>query len=606
MFGAEFQLSVYAKELVVGEIFVRIYNLQPEFKLDEPKKVCIDLLDFLKEKAQTITGFAASDSKKPTVPAKPKNPDLIVDLSDLEWVDVKASGSQITVIEQGEMVLDALANVLLNNPGIEIILIGQFSLISQFLRAHQYPNIQAKALKILSIAASNKECINDIAASFQLGSLLVLLSKLQKSANVIFRILIALSTTGNVVKLLLEYGGLVYTLNIFCDEKTTNETRTLASELLSKLQSDKLTGPRWTRFIIRYLPPIFADSIRDNPANAVQMFDSTTENPELIWNDDIKGNVRRSIKESVDKLVVAQLSDPNAKWNPPAGEEVLYKSTIEGEIIVGGVYIRLFNTNPNWTVRHPKQFATELMEKVLELMQSPNKHLEQITTALVALFQYHPSTADQIPAQGYLPQFCSAMTSNNPLTSKTALLILDQLATNTYCADSLGTLPIVKGILICMKQQPSLIGEAAHALKFLTKRCTSELAQQFISTGIIQYLLELLGTNLNQVNNPGAAKAEIVDALKAVARDLQYGEAINDILNKSSIWAEYRDQRHDLFLPSSRNQAITGMLLFAFWFINYFLGPANMGVAGYLTNDMFTPPPRANAPPPRSSDTPEK
>lgn len=33
LFGAEFRLSVYAAELVVGEIFVRIYNAQPEFKL---------------------------------------------------------------------------------------------------------------------------------------------------------------------------------------------------------------------------------------------------------------------------------------------------------------------------------------------------------------------------------------------------------------------------------------------------------------------------------------------------------------------------------------------------------------------------------------------
>uniref|UniRef100_A0A183C1S2 J domain-containing protein n=1 Tax=Globodera pallida TaxID=36090 RepID=A0A183C1S2_GLOPA len=33
LFGAEFKLSVYAAELVVGEIFVRIYNTQPEFKL---------------------------------------------------------------------------------------------------------------------------------------------------------------------------------------------------------------------------------------------------------------------------------------------------------------------------------------------------------------------------------------------------------------------------------------------------------------------------------------------------------------------------------------------------------------------------------------------
>ena len=33
LFGAEFNLSIHAKELIVGDIFVRIYNEQPTFPL---------------------------------------------------------------------------------------------------------------------------------------------------------------------------------------------------------------------------------------------------------------------------------------------------------------------------------------------------------------------------------------------------------------------------------------------------------------------------------------------------------------------------------------------------------------------------------------------
>lgn len=33
LYGAEFKLGVYASELIVGDIFVRIYNAQPEFRL---------------------------------------------------------------------------------------------------------------------------------------------------------------------------------------------------------------------------------------------------------------------------------------------------------------------------------------------------------------------------------------------------------------------------------------------------------------------------------------------------------------------------------------------------------------------------------------------
>lgn len=58
------------------------------------------------------------------------------------------------------------------------------------------------------------------------------------------------------------------------------------------------------------------------------------------------------------------------------------------------------------------------------------------------------------------------------------------------------------------------------------------------------------------VTNPAAAKAEIVDALKALCLDLQFGEEIQAALNKSSIWSQYKDQRHDLFLPAPQVQAI--------------------------------------------------
>lgn len=47
-----------------------------------------------------------------------------------------------------------------------------------------------------------------------------------------------------------------------------------------------------------------------------------------------------------------------------------------------------------------------------------------------------------------------------------------------------------------MQQQPKLIGDVSHSLKFLLKRATSELCEQMISTGIISYLLKILGDQL--------------------------------------------------------------------------------------------------------------
>jgi DnaJ family protein C protein 13 len=200
-------------------------------------------------------------------------------------------------------------------------------------------------------------------------------------------------------------------LQVLCADRSEQpeNLRLLAAELLAKLQADKLTGPRWTRFIVRYLPPIFADSLRDSPSSAIQMFDSTTENPELIWNDDIRQGVKQLVGQQLQELLIAQSRDISAKWNVSvqpnansAEEPTAYNSAIANELIIGGVFIRLFNKNPGWTVRHPKQFATELMESVLELMQKPNKNLEPITEALVLLIANHPGTADQVYSLFYL------------------------------------------------------------------------------------------------------------------------------------------------------------------------------------------------------------
>ncbi|VDO77911.1 unnamed protein product, partial [Onchocerca flexuosa] len=100
---------------------------------------------------------------------------------------------------------------------------------------------------------------------------------------------------------------------------------------------------------------------------------------------------------------------------------------------------------------------------------------------------------------------------------------------------------------------------------------------------MVEYLLQLLDDSMKGVENVAAAKAEIVDALKNVSLDLQYGARIAEILNESSIWAQYKDQRHDLFIPANNVHAITG---------------APSGIAGYLTDRMFTPPSTNFTPPP--------
>jgi hypothetical protein len=53
------------------------------------------------------------------------------------------------------MVLDALNNVLSHNSEISYLLIGQFEMLSKYLRLNHLPNVQSKTLGVVSKAATN-------------------------------------------------------------------------------------------------------------------------------------------------------------------------------------------------------------------------------------------------------------------------------------------------------------------------------------------------------------------------------------------------------------------------------------------------------------------
>lgn len=76
---------------------------------------------------------------------------------------------------------------------------------------------------------------------------------------------------------------------------------------------------------------------------------------------------------------------------------------------------------------------------------------------------------------------------------------------------------------------------------------------------MVPYLLNILEGRLDVIDNPATTKAQIVKALKAMTKSLLLGEKVNAILEKSSVWAEYKDQRHDLFISNASNSGyLTG------------------------------------------------
>jgi len=103
------------------------------------------------------------------------------------------------------------------------------------------------------------------------------------------------------------------------------------------------------------------------------MISGCHENPELIWNDEAREKVCGTVRSMVKRFHADQKTNILHKFNLPEDFAVVYTEAA-GEVVVGGVFLRLFIANPGWVLRKPKEFLTELLERwcALTATQSPN------------------------------------------------------------------------------------------------------------------------------------------------------------------------------------------------------------------------------------------
>uniref|UniRef100_A0A4W4F3A4 J domain-containing protein n=1 Tax=Electrophorus electricus TaxID=8005 RepID=A0A4W4F3A4_ELEEL len=538
-FGAEFVFSEHGKELIVGEIFVRVYNEQPAFPLEHPKAFAASLLDYVGSQAQYLhTLLAMSQTNKVESQQHAQR---------LRWA---------------EMALEALRNVIRNNPGSETECIGHFKLLFSLLRVHGAGKVQQLALEVVNTVTSNQECVGNIAESLVLANLLVLLHSLPSSRQLVLETLHALTSNTKIVKEAMAKGALIYLLDLFCNS-THPQVRTQTAELFSKMTSDKLVGPKVRLTLMRFLPGVFMDAMRDNAEAAVHIFEGTHENPELIWNDASRETVSTTVREMMLDHFRQQKDNPDVNWKLPEDFTVAYAAG-QGELEVGGVFLRIFITQPGWVLRKPREFLVSLLETLTQLLEKNNPNgeaLEMVTTAAVCLFSTQTQLADQVPPLGHLPRILAALNHKNNAIPKSSIRLIHVLSENELCVRSMAALETIGPLMTGMKVRADMAGLACEALNRMFQREQTELVAQALRVELVPYLLKLLeGVGLETLENPSATKAQIVKALKSMTRSLQYGEQVNEILSRSSVWSAFKDQKHDLFISDSQTAGyLTGV-----------------------------------------------
>lgn len=265
-----------------------------------------------------------------------------------------------------------------------------------------------------------------------------------------------------------------------------------------------------------------------------------------------------------------QKDNPDVNWKLPEDFTVAYGAG-QGEVEVGGVFLRIFIAQPGWVLRKPREFLVALLETLSEMLEKNNpngERLETVTTAAVCLFSTQSHLADQVPPLGHLPRILAALNHKNNAVPKSSIRLIHVLSDNELCVRSMASLETIGPLMAGMKSRADMAGLACEALNRMFQREQTELVAQALRVELVPYLLKLLeGIGLETLENPSATKAQIVKALKSMTRSLQYGEQVNEILARSSIWSAFKDQKHDLFISESQTAG-------------YLTGP---GVAGYLT-----------------------
>ncbi|KAA3681187.1 DnaJ subfamily C member 13, partial [Paragonimus westermani] len=611
--ASRFVHSTYAHELLIGEVFVRLYNKQPSYQLENPKSFAIDLLRFLAQEVPNLTPQAPIKADLSTVVAavstEPQtstaSSSSLLDLDDIDWAAEEVNISDLCV-SRLSAALEALGNVIHHNTGVELQCIGHFALLFSVMELHGYPDLQTRAIEVIQAVSTNNECLSDIAASQLLASMVLLFPSLPQCHQLLVETFDRLVMLTTLLKEFVYCGGLIYLLEII-SRSPARRVREAVVCLLSRCLADKQVGRRIQALLSQFLPPIFAETLRDTPEAFINLFDSDHENPELIWNSEFREQLSNTVARQSQDFYANQLQNPKIRWSLPDSfsvsyADVLMKAASErlrtgsvdsareeeeelmatlGPLVIAGVYLHLYVASPGWVLRRPELFLDSVLDTWIETvgrLPGSTLLLRLLTRACATVLADRPGLLDALPRKGYLHRIIDLLTSiTDPEGAKAAVLLLHRMSMSKLCVQAMADRDTIGGLLrvvnCCIGEELGLVGETLFGI-FDSPDC-DPLVAQALKHDLIGYALQLLHNGLpRSVKEPGQTCAYLVKALKAMQRSPTYGAKVTERLNAHPNWADYRDQGHALFLsnvPSSATAYLTA-------------GPSAGSLhAGYLT-----------------------
>lgn len=626
-----FTYQALAKELHVGNVYLRVYNNQPEYEISEPEVFCVALLKFISELVQFL---GRSDS---TIENRFDSNGSIGEPTEVQNGEVSGSNNdekstteetteELEVVKNLHIGLTSLQNLLTSNPSLAAVFSSKEQLVPLFecLRISDPAenDIRQLCLSVLSLLTTYAPCLEAMVA--ERANLILLLQLLHSTPTCregALAVLYSLAGTPELAWAAAKHGGVVYILELILplQEEIPLQQRAAAASLLGKLVGQSMHGPRVSITLARFLPDGLVSAIRDGPGEAVvASLEQTTETPELVWTPAMAASLSAQLSTMASDLYHEQMKGSVVDWDIP--EQASGQHVMRGEPQVGGIYVRLFLKDPKFPLRNPKRFLEGLLDQYVSSIAAT--HYDKLavdselplllSAALVSLLRVHPALADHVGYLGYVPKLVSAMAyegrretmasgdvksgshteetdgNDNGLSDSSGqtpqervrlscLRVLHQLASSTTCAEAMaatsaGTPQVVPLLMKAIGWQ----GGSILALETLKRvvvagnRARDALVAQGLKVGLVEVLLGLLDWRSGgrhgfcaqmkwSESEASIGRVLAVEVLHAFATEGAHCAKVREILNASNIWSAYKDQRHDLFLPSNAQFAAAGV-----------------------------------------------
>jgi DnaJ homolog subfamily C member 13 len=371
---------------------------------------------------------------------------------------------------------------------------------------------------------------------------------------------------------------------------------------------------------------------------AVRFFDGDHETPELIWDVVCRHELRVALNELTAGLTKLRTSAERAgkaggfdgcPWTMPATFSIRF-SPMEGELRVGGVFVRLFIKEPTFPLRDPKGFLEACLRRLQQESESligmtsedpeaveraakaaaaeareeaerggfkassseesgalvvrGEDVMTQVTHAIVCLLRARPSFIDHLAALGFIPKLVKLVKQSSTNKARynigvQCVRVIEVISANNACVAQLGKQRAVETLVASLSPLPR---DASFTLEALRKMLESDskgatpdhaLILAAIQVDLITLLINLLEKDdVSHLVDASSSKVHAVTILKLLENDTIHGIMAQGKLGEhGGEWSRYKHQKHDMFLSHSARQ-------------DYFLADVETGPSRLLKN----------------------